>query len=180
MNNKSAEQGRTRPDAIGPLLTGCQHCLEQYEALLAEVQDIHFNTCNAQGSSVSAHIRHVLERFLSVLNGMPSGQINYDDRRRDPTLENNPQAAIFALASIRRRLDELSRRDLTETVAVQESVHPAMAPVRVNSTLARELMGLVSHSVHHLAIISVLLRSLGYRLDPELGKAASTLISEAR
>jgi uncharacterized damage-inducible protein DinB len=168
------------------LLEGCHYCLGQCQQLLERVAVEDYRAQSGSQSSVGAHLRHVLERFQSLLNGLPEARIDYDNRRRDPALEQNPDSAAFALTSIRRRLKELQRSDglagavATDGLLVSESVHPGQQAVTVSSSIERELMSLVSHSVHHLALIAMLLRPLGYTLDEQFGKAPSTLIHQAR
>ncbi len=50
--------------------------------------------------------------------------------------------------------------------------------ISVESTVDRELMGLVSHSIHHLAIIVLIAKSHGCNIDGDLGKAPSTIMFE--
>ena len=40
-------------------------------------------------------------------------------------------------------------------------------------------MGLVTHSIHHLAIIALIVKSYGYEMDSDFGKAASTILYES-
>jgi uncharacterized damage-inducible protein DinB len=178
---QSAAQSATQTSR---LLAGCHYCLGQCQDLLERVSVEDYRAQSGSQSSVGAHLRHVLERFQSLLNGLPESRIDYDNRRRDPALEQNPDSAAFALNSIRRRLQQLQPgQDPAGTAAcllVSESVHPGQQPVTVSSSIERELMSLVSHSVHHLALIATLLRPLGYRLGEQFGKAPSTLIHQSR
>ncbi len=40
-------------------------------------------------ASLGAHYRHVLDHFLCLAEGIRTGQVNYDQRRRNPQLENS-------------------------------------------------------------------------------------------
>jgi uncharacterized damage-inducible protein DinB len=178
--SQEAEQNKVQ---AARLLAGCHYCLGQCQDLLERVSVEDYRAQSGSQSSVGAHLRHVLERFQSVLNGLPEARIDYDKRRRDPALEQNPDSAAFALNSIRRRLQQLQPDHAPAGAAallVCESVHPGQQAVTVSSSIERELMSLVSHSVHHLALIATLLRPLGYKLDEQFGKAPSTLIHQAR
>lgn len=165
------------------LLAGCRYCLGQCQDVLEQISVEDYRARTGSQSSVGAHLRHVLERFQSLLNGLPEARIDYDKRRRDPALEQSPDSAAFALNSIRRRLQQLQTdHAFTEAAALQvsESVHPGQQAATVSSSVERELMSLVSHSVHHIALIATLLRPRGYKLDEQFGKAPSTLIHQAR
>jgi hypothetical protein len=46
------------------------------------------------GSTIGGHTRHIIE-FLEILrNSYHTNQINYDERQRNPELEQNPEKAI--------------------------------------------------------------------------------------
>lgn len=162
------------------LVKGCSYCLQQCDDLLDQLTPEDFTRADTDVSSIGAHIRHILERFQSVTAGLPDGLIDYDARKRELNLEQNLEAAAFTLTSIRRRFEEFATDpSANHHIAVRESVHPELAPAVAQSTVARELMGLISHTTHHLAIIGLLARPLGYRLPAHFGKAASTRIFEA-
>ena len=40
-------------------------------------------------------------------------------------------------------------------------------------------MGLITHTTHHLAIMGMIARDLGYHLDDDFGKAPSTIVFES-
>ena len=181
-HNKNLDKAVSIQDVQGTeqLRQGCQFCLAQCDQLLAQLDKEDY-VCAPEVSSIGAHVRHVLERFQSFLNGLGEGMVDYDCRKRDQTLETNPQSASFALATIVRRINELKFCDFADqTLTIRESVHPQLEPVEASSTLERELVSLISHSVHHLAIIAMLARPLGYALDSDFGKAPSTIIHEKR
>jgi hypothetical protein len=50
--------------------------------------------------------------------------------------------------------------------------------VSITSTVDRELMALITHSIHHLAIIALIVKSYGYEMDDDFGKAPSTIVYE--
>ena len=109
--------------------------------------------------------------------------MDYDARKRDPEIEQNveaeAEAAMFALGSVARRIERLhSLPFCSELIGVKESALSSSPAVEINSTLERELMGLIAHSIHHLAIIAMLARSFGHHLDSDFGKAPSTIVYE--
>lgn len=61
---------------------------------------------------------------------------------------------------------------------MRELVHHGSPFAEALSTLDREIMGHISHSTHHLAIIALIAKSLGFEIDEDFGKASSTLVSE--
>lgn len=163
------------------LVTGCLHCAEQCNQLLKLISQDVFVDVSQGTSSVGAHVRHILDRFHCFFAGLQDGCIDYDARKRDKSIENSLDAATFALASVTRRVKKL---DLTlisgRPITVRESVHHQGPVVSIPSTVDRELMGLVTHSIHHLAIIALIVKSFGYQMDDDFGKAPSTIVYERR
>ncbi len=86
---------------------------------------------------------------------------------------------MFALESVARRIEQLQSMPFcSELIGVKEFVLPSSPAVEINSTLERELMGLITHSIHHLAIIALLAKSFGHQMDSDFGKAPSTIVYE--
>lgn len=159
------------------LILGCRHGIQQCAELMQQLSESSFTQTENGGSSIGAHLRHILERYQCFFAGLQSGCVDYDGRKRDKSIETNIEAATSALATVARRIDDL------EAVAggplqVRESVHHLSPQVRLDSSVNRELMGLITHTTHHLAIIALLARGQGYRLPDEFGKAPSTILHE--
>ena len=159
------------------LRTACCQCLDQCLEVVQELPEEAYRREQSTGSSIGTHMRHIIERISCVLEGLTGGRVDYDQRDRDITLETSPEAATLALRGIQRTLLILEV-DSGATLEVAETVHADSPVVAVPSTLDRELMSLVSHTVHHLAIISLLSTSAGYPLAIDIGKAPSTLLYE--
>src|SRR5689334_999981 len=51
-------------------------------------------------NSIGKHLRHIIEFYDLVLTSYDSGQLNYDLRNRDLTLENDKQVAIHKLRAM--------------------------------------------------------------------------------
>lgn len=162
----------------GNLQQACGQGLQQCQQLLAALSAADYASSSTDAASIGAHVRHIIERYQCFLAGLSVGCVEYDARNRDRALEDSPRAAALALASIRRRLGALTVD--SRSLQVRESVHPEGATGEATSTMARELLALVSHTTHHLAMIAMLARQLGYNLDASFGKAASTIIHEQR
>lgn len=127
--------------------------------------------------AVGAHVRHVLDHYESFLLGLATGRVDYDRREREREVELDPRLAHERLESCARRLETLERRELDRPLVVLT----ASAPGRVRegaSSLGRELQFLASHTVHHYALIAVLVRLWGVAPDDDFGVAPSTLAFE--
>lgn len=161
------------------LIKGCLRCLSQCDDLISCISAKEYAQSNGRSSSIGGHMRHILDRYQSLLAGLNDRHVDYDARKRDKEVESDTDSALFAIASISRRLGEL---ELEESVGapinVSETVHPLGAAVEITSTVERELMSLITHSIHHLAIINMLAQQLGRQLDNNFGKAPSTIVFE--
>lgn len=108
-------------------------------------------------SSAGAHMRHIIEHYLSLKSGAETGVVNYDHRQRGGDIETNPQAALTALADIRQWLVKLNVSDeqvLNQSLVVKSEVSVSQTlSVKLPSSLARELVFVGSHAVHHYAMI---------------------------
>lgn len=127
--------------------------------------------------AVGAHFRHVLDHYESFLSGLEAGRVDYDRRERERELERDPELARQRLESCAARLEQLVASGLDCAVVVLT----ASAPGRVRearSSLGRELQFLASHTVHHYALIAVLVRLWGVAPDDDFGVAPSTLAYE--
>src|SRR5207247_9972892 len=58
-------------------------------------------------ASVGAQYRHVLDHFLCLAEGIRTGQVNYDQRRRNTQLENSVARARLVTEGL---IDELGSR----------------------------------------------------------------------
>lgn len=126
-------------------------------------------------SGVGPHLRHVVdfyERFLGAIEEKAT-RVDYDARERDPRVETDPAHAVRTIDRTVARLGALARAmadDPEMTLQVRSDGSPW-----VDSCVARELQSLVSHTVHHYALIAVAVRSQGGEPGAEFGVAPSTL-----
>lgn len=127
-------------------------------------------------ASLGAHYRHVLDHFLCLAEGIRTGQVNYDQRRRNPQLENSVTCARLVTEGLIDEFGDLSSEILQRECAVTYSVGYDEAEAEaVRSNLAREVMFCVGHAIHHYAILRILCAGVGVKLPYEFGIAPSTL-----
>ena len=127
-------------------------------------------------SSLGAHYRHVLDHFLCLAEGIRTGQINYDQRRRNPQVENSVTCARLVTEALIDELGGLSPEIFLRKCTVVCSVgYGEIDTEAVQSNLAREVKFCVGHAIHHYAILRLLRAGLGVKLPYEFGVAPSTL-----
>ena len=104
-----------------------------------------------QGSSLGQHVRHVIEFYVCLSRQMDAGVVNYDDRERNHQLEND-------LSYTRQILGELSDEVAgwhTDQPLRLRAIYGSDDATEVPTSLARELVYLIEHAVHHMAIVKM-------------------------
>jgi len=127
------------------------------------------------GSGVGPHMRHVLDHYASFISGVELGIINYDDRERNTLVERSLDACIQKARELLATLHGLAiDGDAPVEVIASANTFGGKADLS-ESTLARELQFLASHTVHHYALIAIASRLQGIMPDKQFGIAPSTL-----
>lgn len=163
-----------------PLLYDTLACLRQGAELLSRLDDRAMRTTCEKcfESSIGEHLRHNSDHFLAFFQGLPTGRINYDDRPRDSRHEREANAAARLLEDFSREVSKLAGSDLDRPVEIQMDGGSARAWSR--STVRRELQFLISHTIHHYALIAVIVRLENMTTLPAgFGVAPSTLKAQA-
>jgi uncharacterized damage-inducible protein DinB len=130
--------------------------------------------------SIGAHVRHVLDH-VDVLTERPRPQVlSYDYRVRNTRIEQSRLAGIAALQLAAARLDDLTDGPVDQVLTLEAMLEHGQAPVAVTTSLARELVFALQHTIHHQAIIAVLLQQVGVRTPARFGYAPATPTDEDR
>jgi len=163
-------------EPLSPVIAANLHCLEQAIELLGRVPEKAFaRTAERHARTVGPHLRHVLDHYSAFLAGLPDFRVDYDAREREPRLESD---IGFAGARMREIVGEivLVEEDLME-LPMQIRLEAGGPEVEQwsHSTVRRELQFLLSHTVHHFALIAVLLERFGIAVPEDFGIAPSTL-----
>jgi hypothetical protein len=162
-------------------LEASRSCLDQAIDLLDRLSNEQYAGERGDWSPVGAQYRHVVEHFQSVIAGAAAGRIDYDARPRNRAIEQSRLHALHVTDEIRQSLSGLESLSLDHPIAVQiRSLPDAALPEWSHSTLGRELQFLVSHTVHHFALIKLLLIGDQLDLPPDFGTAPSTLAHARR
>jgi len=125
-------------------------------------------------SSIGSHVRHCLDHLRELLQGWPSGILNYDVRERGTAVESDRLAAMRVIARYQQHLMVMPRRAMDRTLGVTVMSHGGGESL-VRSSVARELWFVLSHTIHHAALIAVMVKLLGGSLPEGFGYAPSTL-----
>ena len=131
-------------------------------------------------ASLGKHIRHVIDHYLSFERDIIKGSVDYDQRKRDTQLELDKEYAIKRIKDVQQWLHALRHEASSNQrleVVICSNVNIPDGAVS-GSSITRELQFLQSHSIHHFALIAIMLRFYGLVVPREFGIAPSTLVHE--
>lgn len=126
-------------------------------------------------SSVGQHFRHIIEFYVELINGYDQQLICYDNRKRNVKFETQQDVIINEFKNI---INIISTFDLNQSVQIKSN-HGLNNDDNsyCQTSILRELIYALDHTVHHLAIIKIALQSeyKNIDLDHDLGVAPSTI-----
>jgi uncharacterized damage-inducible protein DinB len=153
--------------------------LRQGLELLRSLDDATYSRPGPAGESgLGPHFRHAIEFYRTFLTGLAERRIDYDARARDEGIEAGRTAAIQAIQQILVELETTSVVDRDEALRVRVDAPDGADHREVwsQSTFLRELQFILSHTVHHYALIARHLRDLGLEPGRDFGVATATLV----
>jgi uncharacterized damage-inducible protein DinB len=151
--------------------------LRQLASLVESLSDEQYRASpvGVVSSSIGGHVRHSLDHIDALLAAVERGELDYDQRRRGTDVETSRAAALASMARQERQLLALptfaERRRLRLTMIVSS----ALPAATVETTLGRELGFVLSHTIHHNALIAVMAETLGATVPERFGYAPSTI-----
>ena len=130
------------------------------------LQPLHF-------SSVGQHVRHITEFYLCALKGYESGIVDYDARERNLLIEIDKHFTVEILENVK---IQLSKLNLDQSL-ILKSKFGGEEILNIPSSFFRELMYLIEHTIHHLAIIKIGLNEVypDIEIPKNFGVAHSTI-----
>ncbi len=113
-------------------------------------------------SSIGGHMRHILDIFQCIFNGLDSKIVDLTDRKRGTIVEKDPVEGLKYLNKVISELEGIS--DLDPGIAVTIKDNLGMGMVEIPTTLGGGLNQAHSHAIHHFACIGYLLHIHGAKL----------------
>jgi len=151
--------------------------LNQLNGLVDSLQPYEFTKplTILSGSTIGQHIRHILEFYVEFLNGYEFGIVCYDNRKRNLDFETNQPIIISKLNEI---ITTIRGCDLTIDLKIKSNHGLDDKEHTIsNSSVMREMVYALDHTVHHLAIIKIAMQVEfnHIKLNENMGIAPSTL-----
>lgn len=160
-----------------PILALRDH-LERLRELLLTIPGDSYRVSPARLSgSVGTHVRHCLDHAEALLSCSPGGELTYDSRRRGTAVETDVRAALGEIKRLHLALTDLDPMRLDQPLTLRSMMRRDGDSVFVKTTLGREFAFVVQHTIHHCAIIGLLLERVGVAVPRQFGYAPSTPVN---
>lgn len=130
-------------------------------------------------NGIGPHLRHCLDHYSLFNAGWRDGEVDYDQRPRREEQARDPQAMLAWIGEQSAALQTLRHGDLVRPLQVKMDCGTPMSQPWSASSVFRELQFLVSHTVHHFALVGMILHDQDLPVPPGFGVAPSTLKFEA-
>jgi uncharacterized damage-inducible protein DinB len=164
---------RQLPAAILPLVAVLRQLADVIRALTDE--QYRRKPVGVVASNVGGHVRHSLDHVEALLAGVEEGELSYDQRRRGTEVETSRQAALDVIHRQERQLLAFPPQPEHRPLRLWVIVSSSLPAAEVETTVGRELAFVLSHTVHHNALIAVMAQTLGVPIPDRFGYAPSTL-----
>ena len=116
-------------------------------------------------SSIGGHMRHILDIFDCIFEGLPNKKIDLAARKRNASVEEYTLNGLIYFETILDKLKSLRYSDFNDIVEVKDDL--GLGVVIVNYTVAAALAQAHSHATHHFASIGYIISQLGIELPDE-------------
>jgi uncharacterized damage-inducible protein DinB len=160
------------------MLKSHEDVLQQAIDLLEGMDVVEFTQVLAPSfsSSIGQHLRHVLDHYVNLIDGVTANHINYNIRQRHCALESSPEHASVVCKRLQKWLQNIEPAALSQVVTVESEVSVTQTEsVVVQSSLGRELMFVTSHAIHHYALIKIIRHMQAKSVPEHFGVAPATL-----
>jgi uncharacterized damage-inducible protein DinB len=151
--------------------------LDQLAALVGALTDEQYTArpAGVPASTIGGHVRHNLDHMAALLGGLQAGRLDYDRRERGTAVERDRAAAVTQADRLRAELLAFPWTAAPASLPLSALVAPGLPATEVRTTPEREVVFVLSHTVHHNALIAVIARLVGADPPADLGYAPSTL-----
>ncbi len=145
---------------VEPAIANLKHAVVLFIDLTPDVYAS--KTAAPYYSSIGGHLRHILDVFQCVFNGIDSKTVDLTKRKRGTIVEKDPAEGLKYLRKIISQLERISGFDPGIDVTIRDDL--GMGMVGIPTTLGGGLCQAHSHAIHHFACIGYLLHIHGHQL----------------
>ena len=152
------------------MITAIEKNLQRGIQLLQYISDEDYSNTSIAPyySSIGSHMRHILDVFDCIFEGLPINEINLINRKRNLQTENFTEYGLLYFNEILLKLDTLKIQDFNKIIKVTDDL--GLGIITANYTLAAILIQAHSHAIHHFASVGYVISQLGIELpDDDFG-----------
>ena len=162
-------------------VTALSALLEQLRAVIMDMPVSMYRARPAArvSGSVGEHVRHCLDHVSALVAAMYGDELSYDRRSRGTTVENERGSAADEISRLVSRLEGRAAIRLDRPVTLWSLLDADGAAVAIRTTVGREIAFVIQHTIHHCALIAVLLEWQGMGVPAGFGLAPSTAKARA-
>lgn len=170
-------QNRTEERAGEAVVTPLRAVLAQLAEVVEGLDDEQYTRKGPAhlGASVGGHVRHCLDHVSALLAGIETGVVDYEKRERGGDIETRRSAALGLMKDLDARLIDKADTSPAEAVSTVVMLASDDAPLKSTSTFGRECGFVLSHTIHHSAMIGAMVRDMGGEVPEHFGYAPGTV-----
>lgn len=116
-------------------------------------------------SSIGRHMRHILDIYDCIFDGLENGKVDLSARKRNEIVELDTKQGIAYFEKIALRLKTLEAIDFDQLIMVSDDL--GLGIVEQKYTLGGLLIQAHSHSIHHFASLGYIIAQLGIDIPDE-------------
>jgi len=120
------------------------------------------NSVGPYYSSIGSHLRHALDFFDCIIDGLQSNNIDLTARKRNEVISTNPEAAKNHIYEIQQKL--VTFVDVNTDYLLHVTDNLGDGKVTILYTLESILAQANTHATHHYAIISYMMQVLDVKV----------------
>lgn len=166
-----------RHQSLWPAITPIIDLLHELYDIVQMIDDAQY-TRSPVGpihASLGGHLRHSLDHIEAFIAALPTGQLDYDARRRGGPIETQRTEAMKKIIDLSARLSKLAPMQIDQPLTLCTMMSVEAEPIETPSSVGREISFVISHTVHHNALIAAMIRHLGHAVPEHFGYAPSTI-----
>lgn len=128
--------------------------------LLNNISDEDYANCTIAPyySSIGNHIRHVLDVFACIFDGLEEGVVDLSKREKDVLAETKRNIGLRYFEIIISKLNNLKENSFQKKITVYDDL--GCGKISAEYTLGSLLMQAQSHAIHHFATIGYIIEQL--------------------
>lgn len=157
------------------MITAIEKNLLRGVKLLNSITDEQYSDCSIPPyySSIGNNMRHVLDVFACVFDGIDKGEVDFSSRARNELAQQKTAFGIDYFNEIIKKLHALNPTDFDSIIKVSDDL--GTGKFTANYTLGSALIQAHSHAIHHFASIGFIIHQLGIELpDADFGYNPTT------